>query len=151
MPPHHLVFGHLLLAKNLLSKLPFDAHPSYLPGLIRRGFPDVGHAFYLDMWPINRPLLAVSSSSMAYQFTQEHPLRKSQELRRWIKPLPNNKDLVSLGGQTWKKWRNVYNSGFSASHLLRLVPQIAQEVSIFCDVLTERAKSGSFFLWRRLL
>lgn len=143
MPPHHPVFGHLLLAKNLLSKLPSDAHPSYLPGLVRREFPDVGHAFYLDMWPINRPLLVVSSSSLAYQFTQEHPLRKSPELRRWIKPLANNQDLVSLEGKSWKKWRNVYSPGFSASHLIHLVPQIAQEVSVFCDVLTGRAQSGA--------
>ena len=139
MPPHHPIFGHLLLAKNLLSKLPPGAHPSYLPGLIKRALPEVGDIFYLDMWPFNSPLLVVSSPSIAQQFTQEHPLRKSPQLRRFLRPLANNQDLVSLEGQSWKLWRGVYNPGFSASHLISLVPQIIEEVTVFCEVLRERA------------
>ena len=84
MPPHHPVLGHLLLAKNLLSKLPPDAHPSYLPSLVRREFPDVGHAFYLDMWPINRALLVVSSSSLAYQFTSAAEIARTSQMDKAI-------------------------------------------------------------------
>ena len=145
MPPHHPLWGHLLLAKELLSKVPQDSHPSYLPGLVRRAVPDVGPVFYLDMWPFASPILVVSSPSAAYQVTQEHSLPKSDELRRWMKPLTGNKDLVSLEGQAWKRWRNVYNPGFSASHLMYLVPQITKEVSTFCEVLRERAQAGSTF------
>lgn len=145
MPPHHPLLGHLLIAKDLLSELPQHAHPSYLPGLIRRTFPDVGPVFYLDMWPVTLPLLVVTSPSAAYQFTQEHSLRKSSELRRWIRPLADNKDLVSLEGQAWKQWRNIYNPGFSASHLIHLVPPIAQEVSTFLEILRERAEAGVIF------
>ena len=145
MPPHHPIFGHLLLATKLLSKLPPGAHPSYLPGLIRRAVPDAGLVFYLDLWPLNRPILVVTSPPAAYQFIQEHPLRKSPELRRWLKPLAENKDLVSLEGQQWKRWRNVYNPGFSMSHLILMVPQIAEEVSVFCDILRERSRSGAIF------
>ena len=125
MPPHHPLFGHLLVAKELLAELPSNAHPSYLPGLIRRTFPDVGPVFYLDMWPFTLPLLVISSPTAAHQITQEHSLPKSGELRRWIKPLAANKDLVSMEGQQWKLWRNVYNPGFSANHLIHLVPQMS--------------------------
>lgn len=97
------------------------------------------------MWPANRPLLVVSSPSVAYQFSQERPLRKSPELRRWLRPLADNKDLVSLEGPTWKKWRNVYNPGFSASHLISLVPLIAEQVSVFCNILRERTKVDAIF------
>lgn len=145
LPPYHPVLGHLLLAKELLSRLPKDAHPSVLAGLIKRAFPDVGQVFYLDMWPLSRPLLVVSSPSVAYQFSQETPLRKSPELRRWLRPLADNQDLVSLEGPTWKKWRNVYNPGFSASHLISLVPLIAEQVSVFCDILHERTKVKAIF------
>ncbi len=145
MPPHHPIFGHLLFAANLLSKLPPDAHPSYLPDLIRRAVPQVGQVFYLDMWPFSRPILVVSSPSVARQFTQEYPLRKSPEVRRWMKPLTDNQDLVTLEGQAWKQWRHVFNPGFSASHLVRLVPQIIGQVSVFCDILQERAKQDAIF------
>ena len=143
MPPHHPLFGHMLLAKDILSKVPKDLHPSYLPGLIRRAVPDVGPVFYLDMWPFALPILVVSSPSAAYQITQEHSLPKSGELRRWIRPLAGNKDLVSLEGQPWKKWRNIYNPGFSASHLMSLVPQILREISAFCKILRERGQAGA--------
>lgn len=145
MPPHHPLFGHTLLAKKLLSKLPSDAHPAYLPGLIQRAFPDVGQIFYLDLWPVTHPILVTSSSSMARQFLQENQLHKSPGLRRWMKPLADNYDLVSLEGQTWKKWRHIFNPGFSASHLLCLVPQILSEVSVLCDILRERAQNGAIF------
>ena len=145
MPPHHPIFGHLLLVNDLLSKLPPGAHPSYLPGLIGKAFPDLGQIFYLDMWPFSRPMLVVSSPSVAYQFTQEHSLCKSPELRTWLKPLANNQDLVSLEGLEWKKWRNVYNPGFSANHLMQLVPQIVAQVSTFSNILREAACSGKIF------
>ena len=145
MPPHHSLFGHLLLANNVMSNLPHDTHPQYLPGQIRRAVPDVGPVFYLDMWPFSLPILVVSSPSAAFQLTQEHSQPKSDGLRHFLRPLAQNKDLVSLEGQAWKHWRNVFNPGFSASHLITLVPQIAQEVLIFCEILRERARAGEMF------
>lgn len=71
---------------------------------------------------------------------------KSDSLRRFLRPLTENKDLVSLEGQLWKQWRNVFNPGFSASNLIHLVPQIAKEVSTFCQILRERAQAGDMFL-----
>ena len=145
MPPHHPLFGHLLVAKEIMSRLPHNTHPQYLPGLIRRDIPDVGPVFYLDMWPFSLPILIVSSPSAAYQLTQEHSQPKSDGLRRYMRPLAGNKDLVSMEGSLWKQWRNVFNPGFSASHLILLVPQIAREVSTFCEILRERAQTGEIF------
>lgn len=62
-----------------------------------------------------------------------------------MRPLTDNQDLVTLEGQTWKQWRHVFNPGFSASHLIRLVPQITEQVSIFCDILQERAQNDAVF------
>ena len=62
-----------------------------------------------------------------------------------MRPLADNQDLVSLEGPTWKKWRNVYNPGFSASHLISLVPLIAEQVLVFCDILRERTKEKAVF------
>lgn len=118
MPPHHPIFGHVLLIKNILSKLPSDAHPIYLPGLLRRAFPEVGHVFYLGLWPVGPSLLIVSSASVGQQFTVQHPLRKSPELRNWLKSLTENQDLVSSDGQAWQAWHKVFSPGFSASHLI---------------------------------
>ena len=108
--------------------------------------PEIGPVFYLDMWPFSLPFLVVTSPFAAHQFTQEHSLPKSDGLRRVLRPLAQNQDLVSLEGPAWKKWRNVFNPGFSASHMILLAPQIANEVSTFCQVMRERAKAGNMFL-----
>jgi len=145
MPPYHPIFGHLLVVNRFLSKLPRDMHLQCLPGQIRREIPDVGPVFYLDMWPFTLPILVVSSPSAAYQLTQERSPPKTEGLRRFMRPLAQNEDLVSLEGQPWKHWRNVFNPGFSAGHLINLVPQIAKEVSTFCEILRERAQVGDLF------
>ena len=145
MPPHHPIFGHLLLAKNLLSANPSDTHPSYLPWLIRRAYPEVRPVFYIDLWPVATPLLIALSPSTANQFTQETSLPKSTVLMKWIRPLADNQDLVSLEGQRWKQWRQVYNPGFGAGHLITLIPQIVAEVATFRDVLREKARAGAIF------
>ena len=121
-------------------------HLQCLPGQVRREIPDVGPVFYLDMWPFSLPILVVSSPSAAYQLTQERSPPKADGLRTYMRPLTQNKDLVSLEGLPWKHWRNVFNPGFSAGHLINLVPQIIQEVSTFCEVLREHAHANDLFL-----
>lgn len=137
MPPHHPVFGHMLLAKDILLQMPKDMHPTYVPGLMKRAFPDIGPVFYLDMWPFAVPILVASSPSAASQFTQDHSLPKADALRKFLKPLTRNQDLVSLEGQAWKLWRKIFSPGFSGSHLTSLVPQIAKEVLTFRERLRE--------------
>ena len=145
MPPHNPLFGHLLLANQALSNLPSDANPHYLPAQIRRAVPELGPVFYLDMWPFSAPILVVSSAPAAYQFTQEHSQPKAESLRTYLWPLTRNKDIVTLEGQAWKQWRSVFNPGFSASHLILLVPEILKEISTFCEILRERAEAGELF------
>lgn len=55
------LLGHLLVAKDVMSKPPSNAHPQYLPGQVRRKYPDVGPVFYLDMRPFSLPILVVAS------------------------------------------------------------------------------------------
>lgn len=145
MPPHHPVFGHLLVAQDVMSKLPSNAHPQYLPAQVRRKYPDVGPVFYLDMWPFSLPILVGSSPLGAYQLTQEHSQPKAEGLRNYMRPLTDNNDLVSMEGQLWKDWRNVYNPGFSASHLITLVPEIVHEISTFSEILRELVRKEDMF------
>ena len=132
MPPVHPVFSHLLLCARIMSKLPRDAHPHYLPDQIRRAMPDLGPIFYIDAWPFLTFTLVVSSPSTLYQITQEHILPKFPAIQSFFFPLTKGKDVVSMGGQEWKTWRNIFNPGFSASHLMTLVPDVVRETTVFC-------------------
>jgi len=145
MPPWNPIFGHLLFLRKIMSKLPSDAHPHYLPDQIRRALPDLGPIYYIDAWPFMTPTLVVASPATLSQITQEHVLPKFPAIRDFLGPLTSGVDLVSMDGQQWKTWRSVFNPGFSASNLMTLVPGIVEDAEVFCGVLKKRAARGKVF------
>jgi cytochrome P450 len=50
-----------------------------------------------------------------------------------------------MHGATWKRWRSLFNSGFSAGYMIRLTGAIADEVEVFCTLLRERVKKSEVF------
>ncbi len=55
-----------------------------------------------------------------------------------------------MDGQEWKYWRSIFNPGFSASHLMTLVPDIVGETKVFCDLLQTHAKEQDVFRMKTL-
>ena len=146
MPPYNSLFGHLLVANDVMSKVPRNAQPQYLTGKVRRNYPEVGPVFYLDLWPCSLPVLVVASPSATYQLTQEHSQPKAAGLRSFMRPFTNNNYLVTMEGQSWKQWPSFFNASFSASHLVTLVPEILNnEASISCEILREHVRRKQTF------
>lgn len=151
MPPYNPILGHLLVAKDILSSIPTDAHPMYLTDQLRRKYPDMGPVFYFDMWPFSIPMLFAQSPSSAYQLIQERIHPKAEPVRKFMYPLTKNNDLVTMEGQLWKKWRSVLSPGFSASHLMTLVPGILKAISTFSEILDEHAQTNNMFFLEQTL
>jgi cytochrome P450 len=145
MPPYHPVFGHLPVVFKTRSKLPSDIHIAYLPSTITQDYPEVGRMFYLDLWPFSEPMLVINSAPGIHQLTQEHACAKSPMIRQFMESLTFGKDLVTMEGQQWKKWRTIFNPGFSPSHLLSLVPLMVEDVQVFVENLRERAAKDEIF------
>lgn len=150
MPPHHAIFGHIFVLARIMSKLPKDAHPHYLPDQLRREYPDLGPIFYLDAWPFITLTLVVASPATLAQITTEHVLPKFPAIKDFLYPLANGKDIVSMDGREWKYWRTIFNPGFSASHLMTLVPEIVNETMVFCEVLRYHANKQDIFKMKAL-
>lgn len=141
MPPHHPVFGHLLAVAKVMSTLPKDVHGHVLPSMISKEYPDLGPFFYIDTWPFSPPLLAITSADVANQVTVTHSLPKFAMQREYMKPMTGGMDLTTLEGREWKFWRSVFNPGFSIQHLMTMVPQMVEEISVFCELLKDRART----------
>ena len=71
-------------------------------------------------------------------------------MRTFLNPLTGGFDMVTMTGQTWKKWRGVFNPGFSAAHLMTLVPSIVKKTERFCCILREHAKTQDVVLMKTL-
>ena len=110
-----------------------------------RAMPELGPIFYLDSWPMATPILVVASAAGAHQITQEHSLPKHKSLREYMGPLTGEYDLVTMDGDMWKKWRAIFNPGFSSSHLMTLIPGILKDTLTFCDILREHVQKGDLF------
>ena len=145
MPPYHPVFGHLPVVAKIMSKLPRDSNNQYLPGLLRRAYPNLGPNFYMDTWPFGSPVLFICEPSALHQITQEHSLPKHPDLREFLRPLANGQDIVTMESQMWKTWRNIFNPGFSLTHLMTLTPVIVNETLTLCDVLKQPAETQTTF------
>ena len=145
MPPHHWLFGHIALSASIFRSLPPSAHGVYIGDQIRQRFPHLDDAFYLDTWPFGPLILVLLSPDMMFQLTQANQIPKDKGLRHFLRPLTGEADLVTLEGTTWKRWRTIFNPGFSANHILRLVPGMVEEVEVFRGVLDKKAKKGDLF------
>ncbi|KAI4131247.1 MAG: hypothetical protein LQ338_001341 [Usnochroma carphineum] len=147
MPPHHPIFGHLLVVNNILSELPRAAHAHYLPSRIHRRYPDLGPIYYLDMYPFAPPFLVCVSPTVISQFTTQsgNELPNHPGVKKYLLPITGGRDLASMEGEEWKRWRKIYNPGFGAGHIMNLVPAIVEEVSVFVDILREHARKGDLF------
>ena len=150
MPPLHPVFGHLLVLSKIMSRLPKDAHPHYLPDQIRRAYPELGPIFYIDAWPFLTLTLVVASPNTLYQITQERTLPKFPAISDFLYPLTGEKDIVSMDGREWKTWREIFNPGFSAGHLMTLVPAMVKQTAIFCRILSNLSDKGKTFRMKKL-
>ncbi|OLN98047.1 P450 monooxygenase AflN 3, partial [Colletotrichum chlorophyti] len=141
MPPHHPILGHLGLMLSIMISLPRDIMPTVaLADQVRRRYPHLDKAFYLDMWPLTGPMLMVISPDLMRQATQgETSLPKVAFLKNYIKPLSGGHDLVSMEGEEWKQWRDVFRPAFSRA--TELVPNIVENICVFRDQLVGRAKS----------
>lgn len=109
-----------------------------LPTHIQKKY-NLGPYFYLDLWPISDPLLAVLDSDLAAQITTDQSLPKARGLQDFMIHLAGPGDLVSSDGPHWKKWRSIFNPGFAGSHLMTLAPGIVDDGLVFVENLTKYA------------
>ena len=147
MPPHSFIFGHMLMYGKIAAKLgvPSDVHGHYIPVLLRKAYPDLPSVFYLDFWPFGMQFLMVGDPGVAAQFTQDVSLPKFDGLKHYMRPITGDKDLLTMEGEEWKRWRAVFNPGFTPGHLMTLVPGIVEDTLTFRSILLRHAQDGDLF------
>ena len=136
--------GHLLAAKPVMDALPADVHVNVAITELSRKFVETD-AFYLDFWPFSRTVLVVSSPSTSMQVTQEYNLPKPVLLHDYFLPITGGANLFTMPEEQWKSWRAIFNPGFSTSYILEQVPNLVEEVSVYCEILREHARKQDIF------
>jgi len=150
MPPHSFFLGHLPIIKQVMGQLPKDAHGVYLANEIRRTYPELGPNYYLDLMPFAPSMLVIGTPETHYQIAQEHLLHKLPNLRNFVRPIDDGLGMLTMEGAEWKKWRGVFNPGFSPAHMMTLVPAIVKETEAFCENLEKHVQKKDIFTMKTL-
>lgn len=146
-PGHNFFFGHLLYLKSMIDKLPRNAYyQSAFGDVAREHFSEEG-AFYLDLWPVSGLFLVVVSPHVATQIhaNPAMSLQRPELLPRFFLPICGGPSIFDLPEEKWKPWRAVFSKGFSADHVLSLVPDMVDETSVYCDTLQALARQDTMF------
>ncbi len=130
---------------KIFSQFPSRTHPHTVIPYLRKKF-DLPPIFYLETWPFGDPVCVVLDPEVASQVTVQPSLQKHRALEEIVLPLTGRDSLLTIEGKLHKDWRNVFNPGFSNSHLMTLVDGIVQDSLVFLDILGEHADTGNTFL-----
>jgi cytochrome P450 len=143
--PHSFLFGHLLVVGKAYAQNAPGAHQQlgiwillekHYPELWKQGF------YYLDLWPVQYPMLICYETDIISQFTQQKSQPKSVIFKKQFQKLTGGQDLGSTEGAHWKFWRTNFNPGFSARNVLSLVPSFIDDVLLFRQQLEDASISG---------
>lgn len=107
---------------------------------------DLPPIFYIDTWPFGPSICAVTDPEVANQMTVKPFLPKGQEVADTIWPLAGVRNLVCMNGPEHKRWRAIFNPGFSDVHLMSLVGGIVDDALAFTDVLAQHAEGQDMFM-----
>lgn len=53
--------------------------------------------------------------------------------------------MLTSDGAQWKTWRSAFNPGFSAAHLMTVMPAIVDNVATFAQILQKHAVGNKLF------
>jgi cytochrome P450 len=124
--------------------LPPDVHPHHYWLWLRQEY-NLGDFYYFDVWPMGPTSLIICEADIADQVTVKHSLDKHPMVKEYLKQHLGTENMASANGAVWRKARTVYNPGFATGHLMTLISDIMEDVTIFHDVLSELAKTGEVF------
>ncbi|CAJ2510080.1 Uu.00g059800.m01.CDS01 [Anthostomella pinea] len=100
--------------------------------------------FYLNLWPFSATLMVVANPLAAAQVEAAF-LDKPGAMCSTLEIINGGPSLMTMHGATWKKWRGLFNPGFSAGYMIGLAPAIADEVAVFCKLLQGQARERKVF------
>ncbi|KAH8780055.1 cytochrome P450 52A11 [Diaporthe sp. PMI_573] len=143
------VWGHLGFMGQLFKNAPDRRR--HLDDVIRDYLPSVGSppVLFVDLRPINYPMLIVCDHEIADQITKTST--------RWASSTPKSPTLgdiwhltgkhsiLTSEGDHWKAQRRQLNPGFAPQHLLTVLPIVLDKTRFFLDHLDRYSQTGEEF------
>lgn len=142
MPKFHPIFGHLIALKECMQVLPGNVAMHVMVRHMAKQFPN--GIFYLNLWPFNKTIMVVGNPVAAVQVETAF-LDRPSAITDIMAIINGGPSLMTMHGDTWKKWRGLFNPGFASGYMTGFAPAVADEAAVLCQLLHEQAKKGDMF------
>ncbi|OTA63681.1 cytochrome P450 [Hypoxylon sp. EC38] len=145
--PPSLLLGHLKFMGDYLAQGPADRHPDSVFIQMNN---DLGRPplMFVDLRPINRPMVLIRSHDIAEQITKAsklYPTSTPKSDLGYLEPVIGPTSILTLHGEKWKALRKRFNPGFAPHYLMTLLPCILDKTMSFIEHLDSFAKTGRDF------
>lgn len=147
--PTSLLLGHLKLFGEFMKRNKPNAHADLAIVSMNRalGRPPL---MFIDMRPINDPMVVVGDHEIADQLTKASkifptsPPKSSRSLERLLY-LTGQTSIFSQHNEEWKLLRKRFSPGFAPQYLITFVPEILDKGLIFLERLDSLSKTEDTF------
>ncbi|KAK6196519.1 hypothetical protein LQW54_011459 [Pestalotiopsis sp. IQ-011] len=145
--PSSLVLGHLKILDKLIKRGPADRHPDVMFSEMHAslGSPPL---MFVDLRPVNRPMLLVSSYEVAEQISKashDFPTSIPKTDLSYMSALMGPTSILHAHGDKWKTLRKRYSPAFAPQHLMTLLPCIVNRIPKFVQHLDTLVKTRDDF------
>lgn len=133
--------GNLLSLQKYVNRVPSNAHVLLAVHELAKEYADT-EVFLMDTWPMFPVMYMIFDPDTAVQVSTKYNLPKPASFHKSMQPVTGGPSLVSINDSEWKKWRSIFNPGFSAGNMVDQVSAVVDSVQVFCDILRDKAGTG---------
>lgn len=137
--------GHLLVLQKYVDRLPSDAHVLLAVHELAKDYADT-EIFLMDVWPVFPAVYMIYDPDTSVHVSTKYNLPKVHNFHKFMLPITGGPSLLSMNDAEWKKWRSIFNPGFSFGNMADQVPAVVDSVQVFCEILRDKVGTGIFQL-----
>jgi cytochrome P450 len=100
----------------------------------------------MDVWPVFPAVYMIYDPDTSVHVSTKYNLPKVHNFHKFMLPIPGGPSLLSMNDAEWKKWRSIFNPGFSFGNMADQVPAVVDSVQVFCEILRDKVGTGMFQL-----
>jgi cytochrome P450 len=101
--------------------------------------------FYLDLWPLAPSICVVTDPDVAQHLTVQRNHEKHMEEAKMVDPLIGEGNIVTSGGEQWKKMHKMLAPAFAITRVTERRPMVGANVMEFRAIVSRLAESGEDF------
>lgn len=132
-----------------MALFPPVCHPQLAMTHLQKTY-NLPEIFYVDLWPFGPVFLVATSVDAQNLVVTRLSMGKHAENDRVLTPLIGKDSIPALNGHVWRQVHHMLQPAFRPQSIKQLLAKVADEASVFCEVLEQLAEAGEVFSMEKM-